>query len=212
MLVVNFKAYREAQAEGAVEIAEECQEAAEETGKEVIVCPSSEDLRIVNSKSLKVFSQHTDPFEPGSHTGSTTAESIHKAGADGTLLNHSENRMEKSEIRRAIELCQKNNLKTVVCAQDPEECRELAGFDPDYIAFEPPELIGGKKSVSDSKPELIKEAVESSSVPTLTGAGIKTRQDVEKSVELGCKGVLVASGVVKADNIKEEVKELCQGL
>jgi len=62
----------------------------------------------------------------------------------------------------------------VVCAQSPEECEKLSKFNPDYIAYEPPELIGGDKSVSDAHPELIQKAVRASGdVPTLTGAGIK---------------------------------------
>jgi triosephosphate isomerase len=212
MIVVNFKAYREAQGGKAGKIAEKCRKASEETGEEVILCPSPQDLRSLNHSSLKIFSQHVDPVKPGSHTGSVTAEGVEKAGADGTLLNHSENRMEKEEIKASIELCRENNLTTIVCAQTPDECAQLSRLDPDYIAFEPPELIGGDTSVSESKPELIQKAVKSASTPVLTGAGIKTREDVEKSIELGCKGVLVASGVVKAENVFEEVKDLCHGL
>jgi len=35
---------------------------------------------------------------------------------------------------------------------------------------------------------------------------------VSKSIELGCKGVLVASGVVKNEEPYEELLELCDGL
>jgi triosephosphate isomerase len=103
-------------------------------------------------------------------------------------------------------------LETIVCAQSPDECEKYSEFDPDYIAFEPPELIGGSNPVSEAKPGLIEEAVERSEVDVLTGAGIKSKKDVEKSIELGCRGVLVASGVVKANDIYGEVKELCEGL
>lgn len=212
MIIVNFKAYREAQAEKAVDIADKCRKAAEETGETVLVCPSPQDMRLLKEKDVKVYSQHIDPVKPGSHTGSITAEAAEKSGAEGTLLNHSENRMEKEEIKASINLCREQGLKTVVCAQTPEECGKLSEFNPDYIAFEPPELIGGNTSVSESKPDLIEKAVKTSSVPVLTGAGIKTRKDVEKSIEHGCEGVLVASGVVKAENILEEVKDLCHGL
>lgn len=212
MLVINFKSYREAQGRKAVEIAEKCRKAKKDAGEEVVVCPSAEDTRIVKDTGAEVFSQHIDPVKPGSHTGSLTAEGMKKAGVTGTLLNHSERRMETEEIKTSVELCSENDLTTIVCAQTPEECAEIDRFNPDYIAFEPPELIGGETSVSDSKPDLIEEAVKSSKAPTLTGAGIKTRHDVEKSIELGCEGVLVASGVVKAEDVVEEVKELCQGL
>lgn len=212
MIVVNFKAYSEAQGSKAVSIAEKCSEAAEETGEEVILAPALEDTLRLQETDIPVFSQHVDPVEPGSHTGSITAEGIEKAGATGTLLNHSENRMAHEDIQRSIELCKDKGLTTIVCAQTPEECSELSRLDPDYIAFEPPELIGGDVSVSSAKPGMIEDAVESSETSVLTGAGIKSQKDVRKSIELGCEGVLVASGVVKSDDIEEEVKDLCQGL
>lgn len=212
MIVVNFKTYSQAQGEKAVEIAEKCRKASEETGEKVIVSPALEDTLRLEDMDLEVFSQHVDPVKPGSHTGSVTASGAKEAGVSGTLLNHSENRMEKEQIKASIELCREHGLTTIACAQTPEECAELDKFNPDYIAFEPPELIGGDTSVSSAKPEMITEAVESSEAPTLTGAGIKNREDVKKSIELGCEGVLVASGVVKADDVEEEVKDLCQGL
>jgi len=35
---------------------------------------------------------------------------------------------------------------------------------------------------------------------------------VEKAKEHGCEGILVASGVIKADDVQAEVEELCKGL
>ncbi|MFB6208732.1 MAG: triose-phosphate isomerase [Candidatus Nanohaloarchaea archaeon] len=212
MIIVNFKAYEQAQGPNAVEIAEDCISAMERTGEKVIACPSFQDMLRLEDHDIEVFSQHLDPVDPGSHTGSVLAEGLRKSGASGTLINHSERRMEEERIRQAIERADSNGLTTVVCAQTPEECGRLSQFHPDYIAFEPPELIGSQTAVSKAKPKLIEEAVESSEVPTLTGAGIKDRKDVEKSVDLGCEGVLVASGVVKADDVEQEVKQLCRGL
>jgi triosephosphate isomerase len=208
MIVVNFKTYGKATGEDAERLAEACSRVAEETGEEVIVAPASYDL----GTNAREFAQHVDPVEPGSHTGHVLAEGVAEAGASGTLLNHSERRMEKDDIERSLERARENNLEVIVCAKSPEECGELSALGPDYIAYEPPELIGGDTAVSDAKPGLIEEAVERSEVPVLTGAGIKSREDVEKSIELGCEGVLVASGVVKAENPEEAVKELCEGL
>ena len=44
-------------------------------------------------------------------------------------------------------------------------------------------------------------------IKVLVGAGIKTRKDIEKSLALGAKGILVASGIIKAKN-KEKIAEL----
>ena len=45
-------------------------------------------------------------------------------------------------------------------------------------------------------------------MPVLCGAGIHTGEDVKKSRELGAKGILVASGVVKAKDQRKALKEL----
>lgn len=212
MLVVNFKTYSQATGEKARELAEICEKAARETGARVAVSPAPYDLYRTEDLSIDSFAQHVDPVEPGSHTGHILVEGVRDAGASGTLINHSERRMEPGEIEQAIRRAEEKGLTTIVCAKNPEECGELSRFGSDYIAFEPPELIGGETSVSEAKPGLIEDAVERSEVPVLTGAGIHRKEDVEKSRELGCEGVLVASGVVKSGEPFEEVKELCSGL
>lgn len=211
MIIVNFKAYSEASGENAVEIAEACQRAAEETGERLVIAPQPQDLLRLEG-SVETFAQHVDPVDPGSHTGHLLASGIKEAGASGTLLNHSEKRLEDETIRRSIEKARENGLTTVVCAQDPGECEKYSRMEPDFIAYEPPELIGGDVSVSEAHPELIGKAVERSRVPALTGAGIHSRADVEKSIELGTRGVLVASGIVKSGDPYSAVKEMCQGL
>jgi triosephosphate isomerase len=42
----------------------------------------------------------------------------------------------------------------------------------------------------------------------LAGAGISTTEDIEKALQLGADGVLVASGVAKADNPAEKLSKL----
>ena len=45
-------------------------------------------------------------------------------------------------------------------------------------------------------------------IKVLCGAGITGRRDVERALELGAEGILVASGVVKARNRIKVLKEL----
>lgn len=213
MIVVNFKTYSEATGEKSRKLGEVCRKVKDETGNEIIVSPAAEDLLRLDHVNVPVFSQHVDPADPGSHTGHNLVENIKNAGAAGTLLNHSEKRISKEKIKKSVEKAQEKDLKTIVCAQSPEECEKISKYNPDYIAYEPPELIGGDTSVSEAQPGLIQRAIRSSgNIPTLTGAGIKDTQDVRKSIELGCEGVLVASGVVKADDPYEELKKLSDGL
>ncbi|MFB6203741.1 MAG: triose-phosphate isomerase [Candidatus Nanohaloarchaea archaeon] len=212
MLIVNFKAYSQGTGRDSVELAEKCIAAARDTGEKLILSVQPEDLLRLEEKDVEVFAQHIDPVEPGSHTGHVLAEGVRDAGASGTLINHSERRLEKEEIEQAVERAEELGLTTVVCAQSPEECEELSELEPDYIAFEPPELIGGDVAVSTAKPELIDEAVERSEVEVLAGAGIKDTEDVERAIEQGCSGVLVASGVVKAGDPEESARRLMEGL
>lgn len=212
MLVVNFKAYAEGIGKNAEELAQKCIEASKEFDHELVLAVQPEDILRFEGAEADIFAQHVDAIEAGSHTGHVLPEGVKQAGAGGTLVNHSERRLEHDEIQNIIQRADELGLTTIVCAQTPEECGELSNLGPDYIAFEPPELIGGDTAVSEAEPELIEKAVENSSVDVLTGAGIKDTEDVKKSVELGCVGVLVASGIVKADNPQEEVKELMNGL
>ncbi len=212
MLVVNFKAYSEAAGKKAEDISRLLAKVKRETGKEIVVAPQSVDLQRLKDTEIPVYAQHIDPVEPGSHTGSVLPETAKEAGASGTLLNHSEKRLEENVIENAVGRARELSLTSIVCARNPDEVESYSGFNPDYVAFEPPELIGGEISVSRAEPELIQEAVERSSVPVLAGAGIKTREDVEKSLELGTEGVLVASGIVKSETPGKKARELCRGL
>ena len=97
-----------------------------------------------------------------------------------------------------------------------ERAKEVASFNPDFIAVEPPELIGGDISVSSANPELISDSVKAihkinENIIVITGAGVKTSQDVSKALELGTQGVFVASGIVKADERERTIKELLSG-
>lgn len=211
MIIINYKAYNQATGKAAEELTDKIENARKKSGEEIIITPSTADLNRLDTE--KMYAQHIDPVNPGSHTGHTTVETVKEAGATGTLLNHSERRLEKEKLKESIAIANEKGLTTVVCAQTPEECGEISEFNPDYIAYEPPELIGGDTSVSSAKPDLIEDAVEEAGdITLLTGAGIKTREDVEKSIELGCEGVLVASGVIKSEKPYEEIMELCEGL
>lgn len=213
MIIVNFKTYETATGEEARKLGEICRKARDETDKDIIVSPTAEDLLRLDHVDIPVFSQHIDSADPGSHTGHTLVENVQDAGATGTLLNHSERRIPEKDIKNAVEKARKEGLTTIVCAQSPEECEKLSKYNPDYIAYEPPELIGGDTSVSEAQPEIIQRAVKSSGdVPTLTGAGIKDTEDVRKSIELGCEGILVASGIIKAEEPYEELIQLTKGL
>jgi triosephosphate isomerase len=218
IVVVNFKTYPEATGERAVQLARTIESAGMEFSVPVAVCPQHADLyRVASQVGIPVLAQHVDPLEPGRNTGWVTPASVRAAGAVGALINHSEHKVAHEQVRRAVELCRSEGLVSVVCAADVEEGRALAACSPDFIAVEPPELIGTGVPVSKAKPEIVSGSVEAirkvnDRIRVLCGAGITTGEDVSRAVELGAVGVLVASGVVRAKDQRAAVTELVRVL
>jgi triosephosphate isomerase len=91
---------------------------------------------------------------------------------------------------------------------------EMSVFEPDYVAIEPPELIGSGKAVSKENPEIITKSIEAAGSRTkvICGAGIMDKGDVRAAIKLGSKGILVASGVIKAKSWSDKIAELASGL
>ena len=214
MLLINFKAYDLATGDAAVELAKKCENVANETGKKIALVVQAVDIQKVSQAvSLEVWAQHVDEVEQGAKTGHITIESVKAAGAKGTILNHSENRILRSKIEAVVKRCKELGFPVLVCAQNAEEVGEIAALAPDFVAYEPPELIGGDISVATAKPEVIEDSLQAAgSVPLIVGAGVKNSTDVKVSVELGAQGILVASGVVKADDVEAAVKDLVEYL
>jgi triosephosphate isomerase (TIM) len=156
-----------------------------------------------------VFSQHAD-LNLGAYTGSIPVEELKNIGVTGTLLNHSERRISHNEIKETLDLCKLNKLVTIICACTLSEIKLLAEFKPDYIAYEPAELIGGTISVTSAKPDIIIKAVQAVKGKTklLVGAGVKTKKDIIGAIKFGAVGVLIGSAVPKAKMPREFLKKM----
>jgi triosephosphate isomerase len=216
VLIVNLKEYDEVLGNSPLKFAQAAKRLSKKHNVTILIAPP--DPLIDNTAEITLtLSQHLDPFEPGAHTGALLAKEIKELGAIGSLINHSEKRIPLDDINKCVDLCKEYELVSVVCVQSCEEAGELAMSKPDFIAIEPPELIGGDVSVSTAKPEIIKNSVDcikkvSPNTEVLCGAGVKSREDVEKAIELGAKGILVASGVVKSPDIENAMEELIKGM
>ena len=217
-ILVNFKAYPEALGHEAVKLAKLCAKVEEDTGRSLAVAPSALDLALVaKSVRIPVFAQHLDPAETGKATGWIPPEAALAAGAVGTIVNHSERKVPRDGIRNVIARCRALGLEVVACADDVAEAEAVAALGPDYLAVEPPDLIGGDISITTAKPEVISQAVArihavNPEVQVLCGAGVKTGKDVAKALELGAVGVLLASGVAKARDPEKALRDLAKGL
>ena len=214
VLVINFKTYAQATGGRALELAKVAEKVAKELNVEIVVAVQPVDIRLIaENVEIPVYAQHVDPIKPGAHTGHILPEAVKEAGAKGTLLNHSEHRLRLDIINEAIQRAKEVGLETIVCADKPETSAAVAMLKPTAIAIEPPELIGTGISVSKAKPEVITNTVNiirkiDENIPILTGAGITFKDDVEKALDLGTQGILVASAIVKAKNWEEKIREL----
>jgi len=215
---VNFKTYIEATGKRGVELAKIADQVSRDSGVTIAVAPQFTDLKTVTEAvQIPVFSQHIDPIKPGAYTGHILAEAVKAAGASATILNHSERRIKISEIEEVLSLARVSDLATLVCTDTPGVSAAVASLNPDMIAIEPPDLIGTGVAVSKARPELITNAIKrirsvNRSVDILCGAGVSTAEDVGKALELGTRGVLVSSSVVKGtsplrllENMTDEV-------
>jgi len=218
MLVINLKSYIETIGKGGLELLEAAEKVSEEYNIDIGIAPQFTDIYLLseNAKKVKIFAQHIDPIEPGAHTGYILPEAIKEAGAVGTLINHSEKPMKIIDIEKAINIGKRLGLITIVCANDNIVGAAVAKFNPDYVAVEPPELIGTGISVSTARPEIVINSVKmikeiNPNVKVLVGAGISNKEDVKKALEFGAEGVLLSSAVTKAKNFYEKIKELAEG-
>ena len=188
-----------------IEIADAVRDVDDSTDARLAIAPQAAHLERVADTGVETWAQHVDPIDHGSNTGHTLAESVADAGAVGTLINHSERRLKLADVDGAVRAADRAGLETVVCANNPAQIGAAAALGPDAVAVEPPELIGTGTPVSQADPDVVEDAVAAAGtvdpdVSVLCGAGISTGEDVVAAGELGAEGVLLASGVAKADD------------
>jgi len=219
MIFVNFKTYKEGSGLKAVELAEICAQVAEASRVAIIPVVQVVDLWHIKGHfpDLEVWVQHLDWYPQGQHTGWVNLEAVIEAGASGTILNHAEHRIPPGSVKQLIKRLTgfvpvKGGFRVMVCARTLGQAERLAKLKPDFLAYEPPELIGGDIAVSEAEPNVIKRIVKKiPDIPIIVGAGVKSSKDVKKSLELGAVGVLVSSGVVLAKDQKEALLDLAKG-
>ncbi len=212
MFIINFKNYEEIGGSDAVRLAKIASKVAKKHKLEIVVCPPQHLLSEVAKVPVTVFAQHLDVLNLGSTTGFVIPELAKKSGVMGSLINHSEHRIPPKNIEVLITRLRDLKMKSVVCVRDVKEAETYAKLNPDYIAIEPPELIGSGKAVSKEKPEIITRSVSvvksaKNKTRLLCGAGIVSGNDVSRAIELGAKGILVASGIVKAKDWQIIIEE-----
>ena len=218
IVILNYKTYLESSGLNALELAHDLESAASESGITMVAAPQAADIyRISEETSLPIFAQHIDPVSPGGHTGSNLINTLIEAGISGSLINHSEQRMKLADIDEVVKLCRDNNIESCVCTNNIDTSKAIAALSPDAVAVEPPELIGTGIPVSQAQPEVVEDSVKevkaiNKKVKVLCGAGITTGDDMKAAMDLGADGVLLASGIIKAESPKDALLDLVSKL
>ncbi len=217
LIVVNFKTYATAMGQKAVDLAQAMERASKDHVRMIAVV-SAFDLHAVKqaAPSLEVWSQHLDPVGQGSFTGWLQPENAIERGAQGTIINHAEHKVDIEHVQKLMQQLP-DEFPMCACAADVDEAHRLADLGPSFIAVEPPELIGGDISVTTADPAIVSDTVNAvrainPQVRVLCGAGVKDGKDVKTAVELGAHGVLLASGVTKASDVDAVLADLVAGL
>jgi triosephosphate isomerase len=204
MIAINCKTYLSSTGKQAVALASICTQ----LGKDIILIVPALDLAAAAAQYSAVFVEHADSDQPGQSTGAITLEGVKAAGGKGVLLSHAEKQLSEQAIARTITRCKQLGLKTLLCANTVAKAKQLAKYAPDYLAIEPPELIGGKISVSTAKPDIVKKSARILPGKVLVGAGIHSKEDVLLARTYGAAGVLLSSYVALAKDKKKAIMSL----
>ena len=181
MLVINCKNYTEvATAPRIRRLVRAADSVAAKTGVEVCVAPPQHMIGVAAEEAasvakgrlgagpsasrrprrrlLRILSQHADVQPAGSTTGYAIPELLKAAGAEGSIINHSEHRISPAEIAATVKRLRDAGMTSILCVRSVRELRKYAPLGPDYVAIEPPELIGSGRAVSTERPEIISGA------------------------------------------------------
>ena len=201
MFIINCKNYEEIAGEKIIKLAKIAEKISKKYKIKIAIAPPHHLIPLITKFGIIVLAQHLDDKKVGSTTGFMIPEIIKKSKINGSIINHSEHRNTESEIKNLVKRLKKLKLKTIVCVKNVSEAKKYAKINPTFIAIEPPELIGTGRAISTEKPQLITNSINAvqsakNSTKLLCGAGIVSAEDVSRAVELGSKGILVASGVI----------------
>jgi triosephosphate isomerase (TIM) len=214
MILVNFKIYKETFGDKAIELAKIVKEVSDKSKVRMVITASALDVvRIMEKTGAEVWLQNVDEYGEGKHTGHVSMEQAMALGIKGSLINHSEYQIPRGTAQKIIKHKPKG-FEIMCCVKTMGQIeRWAAKAKPDWILYEPPELIASKdKSVATEEPNVIKNAVDlCQGVPLMVGAGVKDKQDVIVSLKMGAKAVGLSSAFVLGKSQKELLESLAEG-
>jgi len=216
MIVLNFKAYKEASGKKALKLAKIAEKVSKKYKIDIFVAPQFLDIPLLTKNvEIPILAQHVDDVEEGRFTGSVSFESLKEYGVYGSLINHSEKKVPIEKIERIIKISKKHGIKIFALASNLREAERIAKLSPYSLSYEPPELIASGKAVSKYKAESLKKFVRlvekiNPKIVKLCGAGITNEDDVKAALDFGTQGVLVASAFVFSKDKKKFLEKIAK--
>lgn len=212
MIWLSLKTYPESSGKNLIKLLKIAQKISRQTKIPIIPCAQAVDIyRIKHEIGMEVWTQHIDPIDPGRHSGWTSPYSLKQAGAIGTVINHAEHPLTAPKIKLTLEKAKLYGLKTLVICETVSLAQKVSTWHPDFIAYEKGELIAGPISMIDVEEPNIRKLATSIPQPLIVGAGITSKQNVQKTLRAGGRGVILASAVIKAKNPRDKLLELASG-
>lgn len=217
---LNYKLYPNTWGEDGLEFAETAARVGDEFGVNFVVSPQTTDIRLIDRETdLPILAQGMSSHDPGRGLGHILAESLVEAGADGVMMNHPENRETGVDLKKKIERCREVGLISVVCVDDEEFGKAVLEWEPDWVIFEQPELLGTTTSLNEKDPGSVERFSELASerspeTNVFLGGGISSVADVEAALELAdaTGSASWISSRVPVDEREETLREIAKVL
>ena len=100
-LIINFKNYLEIAGTKSIELSKVAEQVSNDTGIDIIIAPPQPSLsQVCATVKTPVIGQHVDFSKPGSTTGFLVPEIVKSYGAVGSLINHSEHRVDRLRFNK----------------------------------------------------------------------------------------------------------------
>lgn len=212
MIFLSLKTYKEATGDSVIRLLSSVKSILQESGVPILPVAQSTDIyRIRKELGIEVWAQHMDPIDPGKNMGWISPYALKNAGAAGVVINHSEHKLDKETAKKTLDKAKEFGFKTLLIGHNVEDVVEFDSWEPDYISYERPDMIGGGVSMLTVEKDNVMKLVSKLKHPLIIGAGVSTGNDVKQAILLGAKGAILASAFVLSSDPETKLRELVAG-
>lgn len=196
----------------------------------IVICPAFPYLSLTRelisqkgSSCLKLGAQNVSAFEEGACTGEVSGRQLKDLGVEYVIVGHSERRQNFGEtdeqILRKIELCQKYNLKPIICVSNLKEAESLkqapgsklqdSKFKFQVLAYEPLFAVGtGKPDTPENAQEvaLAIKGILGEDIRVLYGGSANRENAQSFTKQRNIAGLLIGTASLEASEFIEIIK------